>query len=91
VELEGRTAVVYLTEQGFLSIGSLLGLESWKQGKVCKIIGGDEFGLWISPEGEEWRRTIGIPWAFVAAIEMEWEDGLPAEFRERRIRIGFKA
>jgi hypothetical protein len=90
VDLEGRTAVVYLTEQGFQSVSSLLGLENSMQGKVCKIIGRDEFGLWFSPEGEEWRRTVGIAWSFVAAIEMEWEGGLPAELGERRRRIGFE-
>jgi hypothetical protein len=90
VELEGRTAVVCLTEQGFQGIGSLLGLENSVQGKVCKIIGRDEFGLWISLEGEEWRRTVGIPWGFVAAIEMEWEGELSSEFSERRRRIGFE-
>jgi hypothetical protein len=89
VELEGRTAVVYLMEQGFQSIGSLLGLESSIQGKVCDVIGADEFGLWISPEGEEWRRTIGIPWVFVAAIEMEWERGAPADVGGLRRKIGF--
>jgi hypothetical protein len=90
VELEGRTAVVSLTDQGFQSISSLLGLQNSMQGKVCEIIDGDGFGLWISPEGEEWRRAVGIPWAFIAAIEMEWEGGLPAEFDERRRKIGFE-
>jgi len=89
VELEGRTAVVYLTDQGFQSISSLLGLENSMQGIVCKIIGGDGYGLWISPEGEKWRRTVGMPWGFVAAIEMEWEAGTPAEIGEMRRRIGF--
>jgi hypothetical protein len=91
VELEDRTGVVYLTEQGFQSVGSLLGLKNSMQGNVCQMIGGDGFGLWISPEGEKWRRTVGIPWAFVAAIEMEWEGGTPAEFGEMRRRIGFEA
>ena len=90
MELEGRTAVVCLTEQGFQSISALLGLQTSMQGKVCEIIGGDVFGLRISPEGEEWRRTVGIPWAFVAAIEMEWEGGSSAEIGELRRKIGFK-
>ena len=90
MELEGRTGVVYLSEPGFRSIGSLLGFKNSVQGIVCRIIGGDGFGLWISPEGEKWRRTVGIPWAFVAAIELEWEGGTPAESGELRRRIGFE-
>ena len=89
MELEGRTAVVYLTEQGFHSISSLLGLENSMQGIVCEIVGVDGFGLWISPEGEKWRRTVGIPSGFVAAIEMEWEAGTSGEIGEMRRRIGF--
>jgi hypothetical protein len=90
VELEGRAAVAYLTGQGFQSIGSLLEVESSIQGKVCQVISADSFGLWISPAGEEWRRTIGVPWQFVAAIEMEWEAGADTEIPEVRRRIGFE-
>jgi len=59
------------------------------QGKVCEIIEGDGFGLWIFPEGDEWSRAVGIPWAFIAAIEIEWEEGTAAQAGERRRRIGF--
>lgn len=89
MELEARTTVVYLTEQGFQSISSLLELENLVQGKVCQTIERDEFGLWVSPEGEKWRRAIGIPWSFIAAIEMEWEIGRPFELGDTRRRIGF--
>jgi len=90
VELEGRAAVAFLTGQGFQSIGSLLELESAIQGKVCQVISADSFGLWISPAGEQWRRTIGVPWQFVAAIEMEWEEGAHTGISEVRRRIGFE-
>jgi hypothetical protein len=90
VDLEGRAAVAYLTGQGFQSIGSLLELESAIQGKVCQVISADSFGLWISPAGEQWRRTIGVPWQFVAAIEMDWDVGAHTEIPEVRRRIGFE-
>lgn len=91
MELTGRFAVVYLTEQGFQTIGLLLGVRDSKQGCVSQIVGQSEFGLWVSPEGEKWRRTIGIPWMFIAAIEMEWEGGSPAENALMQRRIGFEA
>jgi len=91
VQLDGRAAVVYLIEQGFQSIGLLLGLKDPMQGKVCRIVGSDEFGLWISPEGEEWRRTVGIPWPFIAAVEMDWEKRSPAGLGDARSKIGFEA
>jgi hypothetical protein len=90
VDLEGRAAVAFLTGRGFQSIGSLLELESAIQGKVCQVISADSFGLWISPAGEQWRRTIGVLWQFVAAIEMEWEEGAQAGISEVRRRIGFE-
>jgi hypothetical protein len=88
MELVDRTVVVYVNEQGFLDLKSLLGIESSLQGSVCQVLGADGFGVWV-PLGEDLRRIVIVPWHYVRAFELEQEMLGPVESSEKKKRIGF--
>lgn len=85
--LENRSVVVYLSQDGFLQLNDLVGLEAEGQGFAAFVSEVDGFGVWLAIAGRVGERLLIVPWHFVRAIEVEPERG---DLSEVRRTIGFQ-
>ncbi len=71
MDLAGRIVIVYFSEEGFNELRGLLDLKDKDAGVTGRIVEADEFGVWLSPAGEKWPRTLGAPWKYFRAFDLE--------------------
>lgn len=81
LKLEGLVSL-YLTSQGLVDLGFLLGVEAERRGIECLVRKTDAFGIWTTVAGESWKRVVIVPWRYVRAISFDIE--------ERKGRISIK-